>query len=460
MAFNKYQRPAGRKRFRTSGPRLHLPDKLPLSPKSVASLGHDADRNTGTGRARLRDAAIADLPVVLLSRRTTHPTVYRKRIKSIEGTPGIGDWVRVAYEGEEGQPAEHFAFGVYNPKSEIAVRLVRWSEELPNDNFWDELLDRAISLRTDTLGLDAVTNSYRVLHAEADGVPGVVVDRYGDVLSAEVFSIAMAPRIEEILGKLSQRLGTKHWLIQPSPHLQSQEGFDWESLSSDSLPRQTTIIEYGTKYRVNFGTGHKTGFFCDQRDNRLQVAKHCAGKSVLDLCCYTGGFSVMAASQGRAAEVTGVDLDEEPLRTAKENAAINNVRVKFAQADAFAYMRDMLRLGRMFDVVILDPPKLIRNRAELEDGTRKHFDLNRLAMQLVKPGGMMLTCSCAGLLQEADFSKLVCSAARSAFQPTEFNPNPVPRLMQVIAKTGAAACHPISANCPETEYLKAMWLRL
>jgi 23S rRNA (cytosine1962-C5)-methyltransferase len=123
-------------------------------------------------------------------------------------------------------------------------------------------------------------------------------------------------------------------------------------------------------------------------------------------------------------------------------------------------MRDMLRLGKQFDVVVLDPPKLIRNRAELEEGTHKHFDLNRLAMQLVKPGGIMLTCSCAGLLPEAEFTRLVRSAARSAFRPTDFNPNPTPRHMQILAKSGAAACHPVSANCPETEYLKAMWLRL
>lgn len=387
----------------------------------------------------------------------------------MEGNPRVGEWVSVYHQTDEsdasadpGSAADEqlFAYGLYNPKSEVAVRLLRWSPEPPDDAFWDALIDRAISLRQDTLRLDEITQAYRVIHAEADGLPGLVVDRYGDCLSAEVFSIAMAPRVEELLQRMAAKLGTRHWLIQPSPHLESQEGYSIPSRSSSDLPSQVTVSEHGTQYRVHFGTGHKTGFFCDQRENRLKLTEFCHGRSVLDICCYTGGFAVMAAKAGGANEVVGIDLDEEPLKIAKQNAALNNVRVKFTQADAFAYMRDMLRIGKQFDVVVLDPPKLIRNRSELEDGTRKHFDLNRLAMQLVRPGGLMLTCSCAGLLQEADFTRLVRSAARKAFLPSDFNPTPNPRAMQILARSGAAACHPVSANCPESEYLKAMWLRL
>ncbi len=414
-----------------------LPDVLPLSPGPREPMA-----------------------AITLNKATTHPSVYRKRIKHIEGSPQVGDWVRVLHTETESGAAEQFAYGLYNPKSEVALRLVHWGTEPPTDSLWDAAAERAISLRSETLGLDEVTNCYRLVHAEADRMPGLVIDRYGDCLSAEVFSVAMAPRAEQLIQKLASRLGTKHWLIQPSPHLQSQEGYALTPRSSGELPNHIQVHEHGTKYRVHFGTGHKTGFFCDQRDNRLKLTEFTRGRSVLDVCCYTGGFSVMAATRGAASEVTGIDLDEEPLKTAKQNGALNNVRVKFTQADAFAYMRDMLRLGKQFDVVVLDPPKLIRNRAELEEGTHKHFDLNRLAMQLVKPGGIMLTCSCAGLLPEAEFTRLVRSAARSAFRPTDFNPNPTPRHMQILAKSGAAACHPVSANCPETEYLKAMWLRL
>ena len=137
----------------------------------------------------------------------------------------------------------------------------------------------------------------------------------------------------------------------------------------------------------------------------------CEGKRVLDICCNTGGFAVYAKVLGRAREVVGIDLDEQVIELARQNANLNQVRVKFVQADVFPYMRDALRNGRKFDVVVLDPPKLIRNRMELEEGTRRHFDLNRLAMQLVAPGGLMLSCSCAGLLPEEEFVKLCCSAA-------------------------------------------------
>ncbi len=439
---SSHPRAAGGKR---SGPSNRSSSNSPFEPPLSAPLSPPPSAN---------------LAALILAKPTNHPTIFRKRIGRIDGQPQTGDWVGVYHEATESGEPELFAYGLYNPKSEVAVRLVRWSSELPDESFWDQLIDRAVNLRTGTLRLDQLTTAYRVIHAEADGFPGLVVDRYGDCLSAEVFSIAMAPRVEAILERLACRLGTVHWLIQPSPHLESQEGFSLRSRSSSELPTQVTITEQGTQYRVHFGTGHKTGFFCDQRDNRRQLAEYCRDRSVLDVCCYTGGFAVMAAKSGGASEVTGIDLDEAPLKLAKQNAALNSVRVKFTQADAFAYMRDMLRAGKQFDVVVLDPPKLIRNRAELEEGTRKHFDLNRLAMQLVTPGGLMLTCSCAGLLPGDEFTRLVRSASRTAFLPSELNPRPVPRQMQILARSGAAVCHPISGNCPESEYMKALWLRL
>ena len=143
----------------------------------------------------------SELPRVVLSKRTSHPTVFRKRIRKIEGDPTVGQWVSVYYLDEETGCEELFAYGLYNPKSEIAVRLVRWSQEVPDENFWDAILDRAVSLRQDAMKLDSVTDSYRVLHAEADGTPGLVVDRYGETLSAEIFSYAMASRCKELLDR-------------------------------------------------------------------------------------------------------------------------------------------------------------------------------------------------------------------------------------------------------------------
>ena len=433
--------------------------------RSLPSRKRRTRRNQSSDSLRLKVpqtlvADAEDVPQIVLVKPTTHPNVFRKRIQNIVGQPQAGDWVSLYHTDNDNGAAELFAFGLYNSKSEIAVRIIRWSTQPPDEAFWDALIDRATRLRTDTLRLDEVSSCYRVLHAEADGTPGLVVDRYLDCLSAEVFSIAMAVRTEQVLQKLAQRLGTKHWLIQPSPHLLSQEGFEFRARRSPELPEQVIVAEHGVKFQVHFGTGHKTGFFCDQRENRRKLAEFCPGKSVLDLCCYSGGFSVMAATLGQAESVIGVDLDADPLQVARRNAAINNARVKFTQADAFGYMRDMLRGGREFDVVVLDPPKLIRNRGELEEGTRKHFDLNRLAMQLVKPGGIMLTCSCAGLLPDSEFMRLVRAAGRSAFRASEWRPQAQERQLQILGRSGAAACHPVSANCPETEYLKAIWLRL
>ena len=251
--------------------------------------------------------------------------------------------------------------------------------------------------------------------------------------------------------------------MRPGPATVAQEAFEGRVLQSEQAPSTVTIQEYGTRFRVLFEGGHKTGFFCDQRENRRRLAGYCAGKSVLDLCCYTGGFALQAKKLGNAAEVTGVDLDEEPIRLARENAGLNQVRVNFVTADVFAYMRDMIRNGRQYDVVVLDPPKLIRSRDEFDEGRRKHFDLNRLAIQLVRPGGLLLTCTCSGLLDEAEFLKLLRGAARQAGPVGDAPDGGLQRegrTFQILEKTGAAADHPVAANCPEGEYLRAVWMRV
>lgn len=398
------------------------------------------------------------LPAVFLKTPTWRPIVYRKRVAKVDASARAGDLVAV-YHGDQ----ELLGYGLYNSRSEIAVRMVRLGTELPDEPFWQERLAQAVRLRRELLRLDDVTDAYRVIHAEADGFSGLVVDKLGDTLSAEAFSLGMFQRGGEILSRLAAQLGTRHTLLQTGPQVLAQEGFAADPIASDELPPRVTIEEFGTRFRVHFEGGHKTGFFCDQRDNRRQLATFCDARSVLDLCCYTGGFAVQAKRLGKAADVTGVDLDEAPLQLARENANLNQVRVNFVQADAFAYMRDMLRGGRQYDVVVLDPPKLITSRAEIEEGTRKHLDLNRLAMQLVRPGGILLSCTCAGLLPEAEFVSLLYTAAFQAAprlapgDPPRTSPG---RTLQVLAKTGAAADHPVAANCPETEYLKAVWMCL
>jgi 23S rRNA (cytosine1962-C5)-methyltransferase len=400
------------------------------------------------------------IPAVFLRTRTRYPLVYRKRVRRADDQARPGDLVAV-YSEPDGERPQLIGYGLYNPRSEIVVRIIRFATELPDAPFWDATLARALQLRRDVLRLDEVTDAYRIVHAEADGMSGLVVDRLGDTLSAEAFSLGMYQRCGEILSRLQPLCGTRHTLIQPGPHVLAQEGFLAEPQASSELPASVVVHEYGTRFRVHFEQGHKTGFFCDQRENRKQLAGYCAGRSVLDLCCYTGGFAVQAKRLGQASEVIGVDLDEHPLKLARENADLNQLRIKFVHADVFPFMRDMLRGGRQFDVVVLDPPKLIRSRAEFEEGSRKYFDLNRLAMQLVRPGGIFLTCTCSGLMPGDEFLRIVYSASRQS-GPRETGDDGelgrgTPRTLHVIAKTGAAADHPVAAHCPETEYLNAVW---
>lgn len=423
------------------------------------SSGRPDERRLGGGSPRMEQRPLhvpssSSIPAVYVRAKTLHPLLYRKRVDRVERAQP-GDLVAV-YDGDQ----QLSGYGIYNPRSEIAVRMLWQTPDLPSDEDWNDRFRRSVALRHDLLQIPQVTDAYRLIHAESDWMSGLVVDRFGDVLSAEVFSLGMYQRAEDILRRLAPLCGTSHTLIQASPQFVSQEGCDPPVRRSANLPSQVTIQEFGTRFRIRFEEGHKTGFFCDQRDNRRKLAEFCAGKEVLDICCYTGGFSVQAAKLGKAERVTGIDLDHAPLTLARDNANLNQVRVKFVQADAFAFLRDMVHNGRQYDVVVLDPPKLIRTRAEVEEGTRKHFALNQLAMQVVRPGGMLLSCSCAGLLSEVEFVNLLAAAARRAGPAVEQGSRPMGREMRILDKSGAAPDHPVLGNCLETEYLKAVWMIL
>ncbi|MFM7056569.1 MAG: class I SAM-dependent rRNA methyltransferase [Planctomycetota bacterium] len=406
-------------------------------------------------RELLGPRASEAIPVVRLKSRSLHPFIYRKRVDSSEGVRA-GDLAAVYAPGES-QP---FAYGICNPRSELFLRLLWQGPQLPDDAAWRMKLQSAVDLRRQLLRLDETGTARRLIHAESDGLSGLVVDEFHGVLSAEAFSLGMYQRGARLLQMLCELTGASHWMLRGSPQFLSQEGADPPVLTSPNCPDNVIIHEYGTRFRVRFSGGHKTGFFCDQRENRRRLAEFCGGRSVLDLCSYTGGFAVQAKALGQADEVIGVDLDEEPLKVARENANLNQARIRFVQADIFSYMRELLRNGRQFDVVILDPPKLIRSRLEIEEGTRKHYAMNRLAMRLVRPGGLLLSCSCAGLLPEPEFIQLLAAAARSSGEDLESfgTPTTGPRSFRILARSGAAPDHPVWSNCLETDYLKAVWM--
>ena len=385
-------------------------------------------------------------PTVSVRSAGYHPFVYRKMVIGPVGPvrPRDGDMVRVV--DRDGLP---LGFGLWNARSQINLRLLTPGVEAPGPAFWEGRIDQAIALRRDLLKLDESTDAYRVIHAEADGLSGLILDRFDDVLSAEVFSLGIYQRIGPILDRVAERIGTKHFRVHVDERIALAEDFPGKPVSTAKLPPRVTIKENGVRFRVQFLGSHKTGFFCDQRDNRLALTRFTPGRTMLDVCCYTGGFGLYALVKGGATEVTCVDLDEKAIALARENANANQVRPTFVHSDAFGYMRQMAVNGKTFGVVVLDPPKLIPGRLDISAGKRKYFDLNVLALNCVEPGGILLTCSCSGLLPVEEFVILLRAAARKAG-----------RSVQVLAVTGAAPDHPVGLEALEGAYLKAVWLRV
>ena len=291
--------------------------------------------------------------------------------------------------------------GFYNGHSRIALRILTTDQnEAIDDAFFARRLATAVALRRQWLGLDSVTDAYRLVHSEGDHLSGLVVDRFGPTIVLEFFAAGMFRFRDAIQTALRNQFPDCRFYWFAEEHVQKQESFDCHP---PEPPPPDVITEHGVRFRVAPGSKHKTGFFLDQRDNRKLLASFCAGKRVLDMCCNTGGFAVTAKTIGGAEEVIGVDLDEEAMALARQNAGLNGQRIRFVQADLFSWLRDILGTGQRFDVVVLDPAKQTRDREELDFAMRRYADMNRLALQAVAPGGVFLTCSCTGLVSEADF---------------------------------------------------------
>ena len=340
--------------------------------------------------------------------------------------------------------------GFFNGRSEIRVRRLT-RDGVPFDRAaLTGAIDRAARLREELPGVLHAGDACRAIHAEADGLSGLVVDRYGEVLSVELHSAGWMALLDPLLELLHARLGTRHHHVTLSERVAAHEGVRPLRRSSEGAPERVTVHEHGLRYRVDFGTGHKTGFFCDQRDNRFSFAGLARG-DVLDACCYTGGFSLNVLQHGEPRSVTAVDLDEQAVEAARGHAKLNQhqARLKLVHADVFDWMRQVHAAERRFDSIVLDPPKFIADRTLVEKGEAKYHDLNRLALKLLRPGGLLLTCSCSGLLPAARLVELVRTAARKEGRDAS-----------LLAVSGAAPDHPVGLECPETEYLKALWLRV
>ncbi|MEY2821340.1 MAG: hypothetical protein RL105_912 [Verrucomicrobiota bacterium] len=383
-------------------------------------------------------------PWVQLKTFTSKPNVFRSMVGDVSADARQGDVV-TAYDKQ----GSFIGYGFWNAGAPIALRILKHTPGRPDDAWFEQALRRAVALRRDLLKLDADTDAYRAVNGDADFLSGLIVDRLGDVLSIEVSSVGVMRRLPRWLPVLHDALGTKREIVQVDPHVARIEGIMPTDVPKSAV-RFVKIKESGMVQEVDFADGHKTGFFCDQRDNRRKFGALAKGLKVLDLCCYTGGFSIAAKLAG-AAEVTGVDLDEKAVEMAKRNANLNNVRVDFVHADAFSWIRQMQKNGKTWDLVLCDPPKFVDSRdPDLEaDGLKKYNDLNVLAMQLVSPGGLFVTCSCSGLVSAEAFEELVTKAAHR-YQ----------KRLQIFDRTGPGGDHPTASNHPEGRYLKVLWTRV
>jgi 23S rRNA (cytosine1962-C5)-methyltransferase len=337
--------------------------------------------------------------------------------------------------------------GFYNGHSRISVRvLTNDPAEAIDEVFFARRLEQALTLRRDWLQLDTVADAYRLVHSEGDHLSGLVVDRFGSTLVLEFFAAGMYRYRQNIQDVLARHYPGSAFYWFAEEHVQKQESFDCRP---PEPPVAGIITEHGVRFRVAPGSKHKTGFFLDQRDNRKALAELCRGRRVLDLCCNTGGFAVCAKVAGAAGEVVGVDLDEQVIALAKQNANLNQARIRFVQADLFPWLRESLANGERFDVVVLDPAKQTRDREEIDYALKRYFDMNKLALQAVAPGGIFLTCSCTGLVTEEMFLETLRRAAWQAG-----------RSVQVLKVSGAGADHPFLAHVPEGRYLKAVFCRV
>jgi 23S rRNA (cytosine1962-C5)-methyltransferase len=329
------------------------------------------------------------------------------------------------------------------------VRLYTWdaAEGLTAD-WLKKRLTTAIEFRRQ-LGLLEPSDGARVVFSEADQLSGLIVDRFGDFLSIQINSLALAQRLNDIVPILVEQLRPRGIVLKqergigPLEGIKLEEGLIWGEVPEGPI----FIIENNLKFGVDLREGQKTGYYLDQRDNRAAVARYAMGRRVLDVCCYAGGFSLNSAQN--ATEVLGIDASSKAVALATENARLNNIaNVKFESGDAFATLDRLAAEGQRFGMIILDPPKFAHKRDRVDEALMAYHRLNRSAVDLLEPGGILVTCSCSGHVQREDFLDMLAGVAQRTG-----------RDLQILEQRGAAPDHPVSATCLETEYLKCFICR-
>lgn len=372
-----------------------------------------------------------------------HPWVFSRAINKIKGNPQLGDTVDI-YDNKE----NWLARGAYSPESQISIRVWTFDKnEEVDDTFFLTKLTNAQARREWFIEKGGLTG-YRLIAGESDGLPGITIDKYNNFLVCQLLSAGADFHRYTLVSALRKLYPDCHIYERSDVDVRKKEGLEpvtgWLTEPQEST--ECIIEEYGVKIKVNIETGHKTGFYLDQRESRLTAGKYSAGKSVLNCFSYTGTFSLHCALNG-AKEVINVDVSQPALDIAKENAELNNIgdNVKFVKADVFKLLREYREEKRTFDMIILDPPKFVESKAQLTGACRGYKDINMLAMQLLKPGGILLTFSCSGLMETGLFQKVVADAALDA-----------KRNAYIVDRLHQAPDHPVSSNYPEGYYLKGL----
>jgi 23S rRNA (cytosine1962-C5)-methyltransferase len=364
--------------------------------------------------------------------RSGHPWIYRSDVVEATGEPG--DVIPV-YD----RKASFLGQAFYNPKSEITLRVAERSDEPIDEAWFRGRIENALAYR-EVLKIDG--DAYRLLHAEADGIPGLVVDRYGDHLVLQVGSAAVEKRLGWVLDALHELLSPAGMLLRGDSAARKRDGLDTGvRVLSGEVPEAVLVREGPVRYEADLRRGQKTGGFLDQRENHLAAGRYSSGR-VLDGFSYAGGFALHAARG--AEEVEAVDSSGPALEAARRNAELNDLdNITFTRARAFDLLRERSDAGEGYDTVILDPPAFAKTKRELPRARRAYKEINLRAMKLLNPGGILITCSCSYHLSRELFEETLRSAAADAG-----------KTMRVREWRGQAADHPEVLTIPETRYLK------
>jgi 23S rRNA (cytosine1962-C5)-methyltransferase len=376
-----------------------------------------------------------------------HPWIFTGAIKETKGRVKSGDTVDVY--SEEGT---WLARGAWSALSQIQVRVWTFKQdEIIDNGFFLRRIERAQQGRDALIKRHGLTG-YRLVAAESDGLPGITIDKYANVLVCQLLSAGADKHRDKIVWALNKLYPDCSIYERSDVGVRKKEGLaELTQTLYGEVPDEVTIEENGIKILVNVKQGHKTGFYLDQRDNRAIAAKYVKDKEVLNCFCYTGTFGSYALAGG-AAKVTNIDVSDLALDTAKRNVEINNldlIKCEFLNRDVFEALREYREAGTLFDQVILDPPKFVDSKGSLTRACRGYKDINMLAMQIIKPGGTLCTFSCSGLLEESLFQKVVADAALDAQREVQF-----------IERLSQSPDHPIGSNYPEGFYLKGLVCRV